>query len=92
MLVILGLVLLIDEWGVFKLLPLRSCFDGDCTWQVAERVGTSVHLEQLLYSEISYYSLTTLKCADGEPSCPVLLSLHLGLNYLDQPALIYFIS
>lgn len=28
--VILGLVLLIDEWGVFKPLPLWSCFNRDC--------------------------------------------------------------
>lgn len=41
-LVILGRVLLIDEWGVFKPLPLWSCSNGDCTWQAAECSATFV--------------------------------------------------
>lgn len=53
-LVILGRVLLIDERGVFKPLPLWSWFNSDCTWQAAECFGTFV----IFRSPIQWY-LTT---------------------------------
>lgn len=53
-LVIFGRLLLIDEWGVFKPLPLWSGFNSDCTWQATECAGTFV----ILRSHIEWY-LTT---------------------------------
>lgn len=55
--------------GVFKLLLLWSCFHGDCTWQAAERVGTTVIQRTPFYTEIRL----TSHCADRESSFPVRL-------------------
>lgn len=70
-LVILRRVLLIDEWGVFKLLPPWSCFNGDCIWQAAECFGTSV----IWRSSVQCHRTTRLVtivigCEDEEPCCP----------------------
>lgn len=76
-LVILGRVLLIDEWGVFKPLPLWSCSNGDCTWQAAECSATFCH-DQQPYT----FRSGIIRRTDGKPSCPVLDPREDPLSFL----------